>query len=316
MTKLNVQNPELSFHATPNQTPMLSTVIENDCSEATSAKKINKRASESNKNDDTPKPDENEPIKDQIPCISSTEELISDPIPTQNVSVNIDHVEKKIIFEVSETAGVDVTIIDVPTPQIVQPNTAQGTSVSKCDSFIGEMGGHLNKSQAEPSNQTVKFMGEIYMMSDTSMVNSPPIVKNATDEHVRTPIGKLVIRKLAHSNRFENTQYAVEMVHKVRQSREMFNISSASYGMDYDYDNDVIGTPDKAYPLPRSSPIASKATHHAYHFPYSPRIVLHRISTLQEYRQHYGTSQPDTAQATSKPKRKAPRTKSARTKGM
>lgn len=304
MTKLIDQNPntDLSFHPTPNQqTSILSTVIENECSEATSTKDFQERVKDSTKKDDTLIPNENEPIRDQIPCISSTDELMSDPVSLLNMSVNIDHTEKKILFEVNETTGVDITVFDVPTPHMsMVPNTTQGANVSKSDSFDVETGGNLEaNSQEEPLNQT-KLTGD--MLSDTTMMNSPPFMRNTPDEHVRTPIGKLLFRKVALSNRLEDTHYAVEVVQKVRKSHGILP-ETPSYGMGYDDDCDVNETlKSKAYPLLRSAPIASKATHRAHSFPRSPRIILRRIEEISpEYFQQL--LQQDTPQAPSKPRR-------------
>lgn len=180
-----------------------------------------------------------------------TAQIINDSSSALNVSINYDHDGKKILFDVD-----GATIMDVSTPNIVQCNP-------NFDSFhivIDDDSCHESKEDSlNLSRQPIKGIG-----NDTN------------NEKVRTPIGKLVFRKVAASDQLEQTRYAVEMIQKNPKK----NLSSPQLTMDLSYN---------AYPLPKSPAIASRAIHN---FDRSPRLILHRIESLQDYEKFHGRLQP------------------------
>lgn len=124
-------------------------------------------------------------------------------------------------------------------------------------------------------------------------MKSPLMKRIVTDQKVRTPIGKLVIRKVAHSNQFEDTQYAVEVVHKFqRQHAEIIQEMTPPSCNNHQAMMITTDTPNRSHPFLRSKTATNKASPNGngnYSLP-RPRLILHRISTLQEYQKHCGAS--------------------------
>lgn len=259
-----------SFHVNPIEISMLSTVVENDCSNGltTSAKMESKTQTEMELKSKT-----------EMEVSKSIDELdkIDDYVGNvENVSIHLDHFERKIVVELPTTLN-DLT----SSPQDVKQNISQNTL--QPDNFNTPL-------KIEP-NQIDDVFSEA-IISSTTKIN----------EHVRTPIGVLRLRKCNPKHeQYEDTVYEVLMENRTQTieiSDESMNSSEIS--------------PYTPYPLKMSSAIASKSSRS--YFPMSPRIILHRINSLEEYQYYHQYRTAPQIMPPKKVGRKVQRTKSTRTK--
>lgn len=321
------------------QYPILSTVYENECSEATL--NVEERLNSCGNAADAIETNENlneEPMKDQIASVSSTNQLDLDldldsvldfesvlDFDT-NVSIKFDRIAKKVLIELNQPNEAnksyddfivldhsdkdnieevndksseveDKTMYDETSLYTIQPSSTPPAhaNIKNCDAVNGEIDENFDVTPQYGSLSQADSSVEDVLLNNS-------MKHFVTDRKVRTPIGKLVIRKVTHSNQFENTQYAVEVVHNF-QRPTVENISPPTYNNHQDVTMD---TPSH-HPFLRSKTDASNTK--------SPRIILHRISTLQEYNEkHFGTSGeiPGSNAAADKPNRR----KRTRTQGI
>lgn len=216
-TKLNAQHSTIDvsvYRKSPlTESPMLSTVTE--VTEAVSEKdadtdKSNAKISSTNCSFGT---DTNYHLTEQVALISSVNNPVNDLDPVVRVSMNYDHMENRIQFNVEEKY--DTTRhIQLET----QRNADQWEAVRKCNSFVGTSldenltGNDQRKSMHNNEDEAIEAI-----VSSTTITDTPKLPRTVSDEKVRTPIGKILIRKVAPASEFECTQYAVEMVNRTRQ---------------------------------------------------------------------------------------------------
>lgn len=299
-TKLNVPI-DVSFHPTPapiQHPTVLSTVLENEVSESISIKDIDLISSSGL---------EIEPIEDQIFSVSSATNVpIDDPNADVDVSIIYDHVENKILFEINEKSSDSVALIDLDASSIMQPDTNQSATIEKCDSFLEE---YLDEIEGARSQYELIVKSEKWLeatVSSTTMVDSPQVVGKVKDERERTPIGKLIFRRLTPACIFDQTQYAVEMIDRIQRPMEMLSPPSSS-------PTNCCTTP-KPHRVLRSTAMASKADKSTPRFSYSPRIILRRVDSLQDYYRQCGVSKDDKTPTSATAKRRGHGTNRARSK--
>lgn len=319
----NPQNPQMtgSFHPTPTKYAMLSTVIENEFSEATSSKERTNAATE-NDGENLNK----EPMKDQIASISSTNDL--DPFPL-DVTVKIDHIEvnksidddkliedfinpidESIPSEVNDKSSEDEDDImtDMTSLYTIQPRTPERASIPIFEAINDEIGDDIYTTpRSEPLPEADSSVDVV--LKKNVVMKTPPFRKYFNDQEVRTPIGKLVIRKVTHSTQFDHTQYAVEIVQKFQRPLAQ-TMHHPMYPPSYSDDRALaktptVKTPIASYPSRRSAKAASKPSPIA-------RVISRRVSTLEEHQRHYGTSE----RVTRKSIRKSTRINPVHAKGI
>lgn len=147
--------------------------------------------------------DVNDLTSDAINLDNVELELIEESIRSDRIETNdelsenaIDHVNQNNLVEMENDSSVDEDCImfDVTyTVHSIGGKKANGT----------EHGQSLHETDSSV---------DVDRNNSLMMQTPPSVIKHVTEQKVRTPIGKLVIRKVAHSNQFENTQYAVEVV--------------------------------------------------------------------------------------------------------
>lgn len=229
-----------------------------------------------------------EAIQAGTSSISSMNAPIDDPNAFVNVTVNYDQVENRIFLEIND--------VDLATNGISKVKKYGSLSEESSDENL----------YAEQQDEPISPMDESIESSPSGSSNSPQISKNAmTNDGVRTPIGKLIFRRVAPACFFDNTQYAVEMIDR-SQDPETLSPSSLS-PRDY---GEVCVTPTSHNMLTRNR--ASKANNLAHRFTYSPRIVLRRVNSLEDYHRQCRTTEPDKTQEIARAKLKLRR---SRTKG-
>ncbi|KAG4077244.1 hypothetical protein HA402_009873 [Bradysia odoriphaga] len=304
--KLNVQNPsiDVSFCPAPTatwmQSPMLSTVTEGI--EAVSDKDLDTSGTNPNMVSSSCLEAEPNNHVEQSALIN----LVNNPVnaldPVVNVAINYDHTEDKILFNVDDTRT-----IDSETPKAMQRNASQCETVRKCDSFIGttldgKFGVNAQHESMVHNSRSQEAMEA--MVSSTTIIDSPKATKRIPVENVRTPIGKLIIRKVAPACDFESTRYAVEMINR---TRPLLQVQSP---VDY---TDFCETPTRtSHNFPMSTAVKRNPNRNIHHrLPLSPRVIVHRIGSLQQC----CISQPSKGPAVAETKSTVQRSKVTRTVG-
>lgn len=165
-----------------------------------------------------------------------------------NLSVHIDHDDKKILVE-------------MPTTGTNNKNTYSTTN----DDILGTT--IMNDTMQSPNKQNVVCEE---LITSTTIPYSSPNVTTCPNDQVRTPIGVLRFRKrCSQPNKTDNTMYEVVLVDQNPDIDNSKNIRSP------------IG-----YPLPEQSAKASKSSAKCHRFPMSPRVILQRINSLDEYNKY------------------------------
>lgn len=299
-SKLIVQDPSIDVSfcpastATVIQSPMLSTVAED--TEVVSEEDMDTNESNPNMISSSCQAIECSNPVEPIAVISSENDPVNDLDPTVKVSINYDHLEKRVLFNVEEKSKAS-TAIPSGTQISKQQNTSQEETDRRCDSFRETS---VNESlSVNAQHESMRFSDEPVeaIVTSTTIINSPKISKRIPDDAVRTPIGKLIIRKVAPACDLESTRYAVELISRPRQAPPIR--SPISY-------DDFCETPTHATnTLKMSTAMKRNPIRSVRRLPLSPRIILDRSGTLQ----------PSKCPVVSEPKSKVKPTRITRSAG-
>ncbi|XP_037050832.1 kinesin-related protein 5-like [Bradysia coprophila] len=306
--RLNVQNPSIDVSfcpastATLIQSPMLSTVVED--TEAVSDRDMDTNEPNPNMISSSCLEAELNDLVEQSALISSANNPVKALDPAVKVAMNYDHLENRILFNVDEQF-IDTSTVHSETPETMQRNASQCETVRKCDSFPGTaLGGKLainarHESMRQNSEEAIEDM-----VSSTTIIDSPKITKRIPVDNVRTPIGKLIIRKVAPACDFESTRYAVEMINRTRPPLQVQS------PVDYTH---FCETPTRtSHKFPMSTAVKRNPNRSIHHrLPLSPRIIVDRIGSPQQR----CISQPSKRQAVAETRSTVQRGKVTRTVG-
>lgn len=207
-----------------------------------------------------------------------------------NLTIDIDQTNKQILVDVS-----------ISVSQNVQSDANQSLNVTKCecnmikeDTFIKSPHGiRLTRSSINTAVSSTEIESKFYKSeitdNDSMKMDTTPTVKHSSFEAKRTPIGVIRLRKVSlktetpEMNIPEDETYEIVIVDKSQHSE----ICAENFDSMNSTKHEFSGiSPAKNYPLmPMNSEIASQTTTKAHPFPFSPRIILHRINSIDEYHQ-------------------------------
>lgn len=242
-----------------------------------------------------PSPIQSRPTVNDFSVIfgDENEKQIEPQIETANLTVDID--QKQILIEVSMSQNVDESqnqTFDVSESKHECDEIKEGTYMTRNSTRLTRS---LNNTIAQTGMDATYYKSsDVICIDDSVQTCTTPIAKRLSINHERTPIGKLLIRKVTphttesygnESNVPDDEAYQVIMVNKNQQS-QIFEEQSDSLEMlnEYEEVSPTVNNPVKHVNLV----IASKRTSHP--FPFSPRVILNRINSIDEYNRM--TSQP------------------------
>lgn len=210
-----------------------------------------------------------------------------------NISVDINQTDKQILVGVS-----------TPLPQNVQQISHEISNIG--DSKYG--------AYDKDSYISLRCSTRLTRTTINTTPVTTPVAKRLSFECQRTPIGVIRLRKISTKtetpelNMPDNETYEIVIVNDSPQICEEHFESMKEMEHTKEY------TLAKNYPLkPINCTIASKTTPNAHPFPLSPRIILQRINSLDEY-QRSVSIQPTPKVKAFKTKRNIPKTNVEHTK--
>lgn len=207
-----------------------------------------------------------------------------------DLAVDIDTANKQIVIDVSMSFSQN--------PHQIQ-NQSQNAVTSQCecdeikhDSYMIRNNTRLTRSL---NNTLVKSLTEIdsnlfksseaVIIDDSVEIYTTPIAQRLSYGE-RTPIGKIRLRRVTPKtvtpelNTPDDETYEIVMVQSIQHS-QMCQEHFDSVKMMHKFEEIA---PAIDYPvMPMNTTIANKATAIAHPFPLSPRIILHRIESIDEY---------------------------------
>lgn len=210
-------------------------------------------------------------------------------IDLANVTVDIDQTNKQILVDVSTSLS-----------QNAHQSQKQSLNASKSQCELDEikddtfMIGNNTRLARSLNNTTVEspevdnncYKSSEVIIDDSITMYTTPIAQRLSYERERTPIGKIRLRKITPKTATpeipDEETYEVVMVTtstNAQISREHFD--SMEMMREFDEISPAINYPV----MPMNAAIASKASEIAHLFPLSPRIILHRIDSIDEYMQ-------------------------------
>lgn len=243
-----------------------------------------------------------------------------------NLTVDVDQANKQILVDVSMSMT-----------QNLHQNTNQSLNASSCaaiteNTFIKTPDNtRLTRNSINTTKSSTKIKSNCYeaiafddsskinenhSVDNFSCINTTPAAEFLSFQHDRTPIGVIRLRKVTPNIETpeiyisdDEEEYEIVVVNKSQHSRMCVDhFDAINSTMDEFREN----PPAANYPLmPINSAFASKSTVNAHPFPFSPRIILHRINSIDEYQQSMSTQ--EAPNVLDKNKRK-PRQIAARTK--
>lgn len=256
------------------------------------------------------------PISNELSIAFGNENERNDSqIDFANLTVDVDETNKQILVDVSMSLA-----------QNLHQNTNQSLNASTRatiteDTFIKTPNNTrltrnsfnlLSKSSTIDDSAKIN---ENHSVASSSCINTTSAAECLSFQHDRTPIGVIRLRKVTPNIETpeifisDDEEYEIVVVNKSQHSHmcvDHFDVTNST--MDEFAEN----PPAANYPLMSiDSAIASKSTINAHPFPFSPRIILHRINSIDEY--HQSMSILETTNRVDKNKRKA-RQKVARSK--
>lgn len=277
-TRLNVQNSsaDVSFShvltAPLIQSAMLSTVAED--TEAVSVKETDTNKSNAKTISSSDLAADPNNLAEQIAFISSAISPVNSVDPVANVSMNYNRMENTIQFIKEEQFNDATTIHSGIQNTVRRDTTCQWECSRKSNSFVETtpnenlMVNFRHESMHRNEDEAIEAM-----VTSTTIIDSPQLPKRVSDDHLRTPIGKLIIRKVAPACEFECTQYAVETINRTRQPLQVLSPR--------DYSHFCITPTHTTTKLPMSTAMKKRNPNRDAHrrLPLSPRVVIQRINS-------------------------------------
>lgn len=217
------------------------------------------------------------PLQAPVNDISAHERKDSQ-IDFANLTVDINQTDKQILVEVS-----------TPLSKIESASQISNISKDECvviddDSFMSRNNTRLTRNSFNTTMSSSKCNKSSKSFDDDNIeILTTPVVSRLSFGHQATPIGKIRLRKIGPKTESpdldisEDETYEIVVVNK---SQQMCEEHSNAMGMMQQFEETTSA---------KNSAIASKTTATAHPFPLSPRIILHRINSLDEYQQSIST---------------------------
>lgn len=237
-------------------------------------------------------------------------------IDLTNLTVDVDHANKQILVDVSMSLA-----------QNLHQNADESLNASTC-SAIGDVTftktpdstrltrNSINTSKSASETNSNRFESPEATHDDSVQLNITAAAEYLSFHRDRTPIGVIRLRKVTPQvetpeiSISDDEEYEIVVVNNGHMHAQQFD--SVNSTMDESDEN-----PPAAYHpiIPTNSAIASKSTAKAHPFAFSPRIILNRINSIDEYQQNLTIQEtPKTMISRKSDKRKPRQTKAARTK--
>lgn len=262
-----------------------------------------------------------QPIPNELSIVFGDENERNDPqIDFANLTVDVDQANKQILVDVSSSM--------LSLTQNLHEKVHESLNASTCgviteDTFIKSpehtpsTRNSINATKSSAEIDDSCYKSTEVAQNDSVKINTTPAMKHFSFERERTPIGVIRLRKVTPKiatpelNISDDEAYEVVVVNKSRHSHmyaEHFDT------LDSTMSDIEENSPATNYPMmPINAEIASKSTAKAHPFPFSPRIILHRINSIDEYQE--SVSKQETPEVTmDKSKRNASKTKATHTK--
>lgn len=260
-------------------------------------------------------PIQSQPIPNELSIVFGNENERNDSqIDFANLTVEVDQANKQILVNVSTAMSVTQTL---------HQSVNQSSNASACvieDTFVKSPAhtrstrNSINVAKSPKEIDNISYKSIEVVQDDSMMIDTTPAaVKHLSFARNRTPIGVIRLRKVTPKidtpelNISDDEAYEVVVVNKSRHSQMCVDHFDTVNSTMSDIEED---SPTTVYPqVPTNSEIASKSTAKAHPFPFSPRILLHRINSIDEYQESVSPKV-----TMDKKQRKASKTKATRTK--
>lgn len=235
-----------------------------------------------------------------------------------NLTVDVDQENKQILVDVSASMSL---------AQNLHQSVNQSLNASACvvieDTFVKSPNHtqllrdsiNVTKSPIDIDNSCYKSIEVV--QDDSLKTDTTPAMAYFSFERNRTPIGVIRLRKVTpkidtpEQNISDDEAYEVVVVNKSRHSHMLLSPVGTMNSTMFDIEGD---SPATNYPMsPINSEIASKSPAKAHPFPFSPRIMLHRINSIDEYQENLPV-QETPKMTMDRNQRRASKTKATRTK--
>lgn len=225
-------------------------------------------------------PIQSQPKSDELSVVFGDENGRNDSqIDFSNLTVDVDQTNKQIVVDVSMSMSLT---------QSMHQSLNQSLNASKGCTILDDT--------------YVKTPDSVRLTRST--IKSPKAIDNTSEMiHTtltaeRTPIGVIRLRKVTPKiatpeisiSDDEDVPYELVVVNKSQHSQMCVehcdSVDSTKLA-----DDSSITSPVKYPIVPTNSAIASKTTAKAHPFPFSPRIILNRINSIDEYQKNVSTQE-------------------------
>lgn len=213
-----------------------------------------------------------------------------------NLTVDVDQTNKQIVVEVSMSMSLT---------QNMHQSANQSLDASTCgaimeDTYVKTPGNtRLTRNSINTSVSSTEINRNFYksfeaINNDSVKRYTPTVAKRSDFEPERTPIGVIRLRKVTPKIETPEISISDDETYEII----VVNKSQQMCAEHCDSVNSTINEFESSislainYPMMlENSTIATKSTANAHPFPFSPRIILHRINSIDEYHRSVSTQE-------------------------
>lgn len=239
-------------------------------------------------------------------------------IDLTNVTVDVDHANKQILVDVSMSMSLTQNLHQNADESLnASMYSAEGdVTFTKTPDSTRLTRNSINASKSASERNGNRYESPEATHNDSVQLNITAAAEYLSFQRDRTPIGVIRLRKvMPHVETPEisisdDEEYEIVVVNNSHMCAQQFD--SVNSTMDESDEN-----PPAAYHpiMPTNSAIASKSPAKTHPFAFSPRIILNRINSIDEYQQNLTIQEtPKGMMSRKSDKRKPRQTKAARTK--
>lgn len=270
------------------------------------------------KNDNTMlSPIQSQPVSNELSIVFDHE---NERIDFANLTVDVNQENKQIVVDVS----MSMSLTQNPNENGNQSlNVSSTNGVIIEDTFVKTPDNTRvtrNSINTTKSSTEINYKSTDAVSNDSVKMNTTPAMEYLSFQQERTPIGVIRLRKITpkietpeiYISDDDDEEYEIVVVNKSQHSHMFVEHIDLVDSTMNDSEEDQ---PAADYPMmPINSAIASKSTAKAHPFPFSPRIILHRINSIDECQQSVPIQETPKVVTVNENRRKPRQMKVARTK--